>query len=381
MLNTNPDNILLQRTSIPKTQSESIKQSFPQHTSTATWWFPESRAIFQSVKTLALNPLQKPHYSTRHQGSLFQIPLQRNVQKSTHSIKQPSPFYNPASTKVIIRRMTTMENSTKLTSWYISSSSVSRNTFVLSNVLTHTSWNSIEQSSTPNPPTTTTRFVESAAFLKQSMTMLTNQEPIPTSNVPQRNNKMQTSSHSIEHSSPLKSPATKTSVSEGGAILKSSITRISNHNSILTNPLPQRDNTTQKSPHLIEQSLPVNSPTTTTTTTTTTATTTRFFESAAILKSSMTKITKQEPRLSSKLPQRNNIAHSVEQPSSLNSPISITSTLPRKNSTTLMKIQPTRTTQRPSETSHPSNSTGNVILVSVCYSLSALCDTCSSYRR
>ena len=163
----------------------------------------------------------------------------------------------------------------------------------------------------------------------------------------------------IEQSATLDSPTTTTGVFKGAAIPK-----------------------------------PVNSRPTTIKTTTTTKTTTH---SAAILNSSMTKITNQRPRLTSKLPQRinttRNSSHSVKQSSSLHlattttsiyesaailkfsvkmitkQELSIISTLPHKNNKTRMQIQPSRTTQRLLATSHPNNSKGNAIPVSFCYSL------------
>ena len=105
------------------------------------------------------------------------------------------------------------------------------------------------------------------------------------------------------------------------------------HQSGLIPLLPQRISTEQTSSHSVEQLSSLNLP----------RTTTSIYENAAILKSSMKMISKQQ--------------------------LSMTSTLPHKDNKTLKQIQPTRTTQRSLATSHSNNSKGNAFLVSVCSSL------------
>ena len=292
-LTTNPNDILPQSASIPDYRSEPIKQSTLQHTSTATRLFLESKATFLSAEILATNPLQILPHSTHHQSSLILFPSQHLLEYTTLSINQ----------------LTITEYSTKLTTypWYISSSIASQqNTVPLFRVIAQTSWNLIEQSATLDSPTTTTSVFESAANLK----------PV---------NSITTTIQTTTTTTTTASTSTITNSLESAAILKSSMTKITNQRPRLTSKVPQRINTAPNSSHSVEQSSSLNLPTTTTS----------IYESATILKFSMKMITKQE--------------------------LSIINTLPRKNNKTLMQIQPTRTTQRSLTTSHPNNIKGNAI--------------------
>ena len=292
-LTTNPNDILPQSASIPDYRSEPIKQSTLQHTSTATRLFLESKATFLSAEILATNPPQILPHSTHHQSSLILFPSQHLSEYTTLSINQ----------------LTINEYSTKLTTypWYISSSIASQqNTVPLFRVIAQTSWNLIEQSATLDSPTTTTSVFESAANLK----------PV---------NSITTTIQTTTTTTTTASTSTITNSLESAAILKSSMTKITNQRPRLTSKVPQRINTAPNSSHSVEQSSSLNLPTTTTS----------IYESATILKFSMKMITKQE--------------------------LSIINTLPRKNNKTLMQIQPTRTTQRSLPTSHPNNIKGNAI--------------------
>ena len=292
-LTTNTNDILPQSASIPDYRSEPIKQSTLQHTSTATRLFLESKATFLSAEILATNPPQILPHSTHHQSSLILFPSQHLSEYTTLSINQ----------------LTINEYSTKLTTypWYISSSIASQqNTVSLFRVIAQTSWNLIEQSATLDSPTTTTSVFESAANLK----------PV---------NSITTTIQTTTTTTTTASTSTITNSLESAAILKSSMTKITNQRPRLTSKVPQRINTAPNSSHSVEQSSSLNLPTTTAS----------IYESATILKFSMKMITKQE--------------------------LSIINTLPRKNNKTLMQIQPTRTTQRSLTTSHPNNIKGNAI--------------------
>ena len=298
-LTTNPNDILPQSASIPDYRSEPIKQSTLQHTSTATRLFLESKATFLSAEILATNPLQILPHSTHHQSSLILFPSQHLLEYTTLSINQ----------------LTITEYSTKLTTypWYISSSIASQqNTVSLFRVIAQTSWNLIEQSATLDSPTTTTSVFESAANLKPVNSLTTIIKTTTTTTT---------------------AASTTTNFLESAAILKSSMTKITSQEPRLTNKLLQRISTEQTSSHSVEQLSYLNLP----------RTTTSIYENAAILKSSMKMISKQQ--------------------------LSMTSTLPHKDNKTLKQIQPTRTTQRSLATSHSNNSKGNAFLVSVCSSL------------
>ena len=292
-LSTNSKDILLQSETIPKHRSEPIKQSTLQQTSTATRLFLESKVTFQSTEILATNPLKILPRSTHHQSSSIRFPSQHPLQNTTLSIKQLN--FTEYPTKLISY------------SWHSSSSIASQqNTVSLFHVIAQTSWNPIEQSANLGSPTKKTSVFESAAILKPVNSLTTTIKTTTT---------------------------TTTNVLESAGILKSSTTKITNQEPRLTNKLPQRINTAQTSSHSVEQSSSLNLP----------RTTTSIYENAAILRSSMKMITKQE--------------------------LSITSALPHKNNKTPMQMQPMRTTQRSLATSLSNNSKGNVILLSVCSSL------------
>ena len=296
---TNLKDILLHSASIPKYRSEPIKLSTPQQRSTATRLFLESKVTFQSAEILATDPLQIVPHSTHHQSGLIPFSSQNLLQNTTLSTKQPIITEYP--TKFISY------------TWHTSSNIASQqNTVSLFRVIAQKSWNLIEQSANLDSPTTITSVFESAAILKPVHSLTTIIKTTTTTTT---------------------TASTTTNFLESTAILKSSMTKITSQEPRLTNNLPQRISTEQTSSHSVEQLSSLNLP----------RTTTSIYENAAILKSSMKMISKQQ--------------------------LSMTSTLPHKDNKTLKQIQPTRTTQRSLATSHSNNSKGNAFLVSVCSSL------------
>ena len=234
-----------------------IKQSPPLRTPSATKVFLERMATIKSATTLITYPEHIPTSSASQQRTSVQIFSHVSTQQSSHSInsiKSSSPLHTPTATMSIFTSaevlITNLEHIPV-------SSSFQQNTAVqmFSHVITQQSPRSITQSSPVQKPTATDIYRERMTTAKSAKTLSSSPEHIPLSSSFQQNTTLQMFSHfitqqlsqSIKQSCQLHTPTTIDVSLESVNILKSTKSLITKQEHIPTSSLPQRNNTVQMS--------------------------------------------------------------------------------------------------------------------------------------